>query len=408
MTHRHELTTRFGSRLLATGRAMAHAGRASASHWLGDSDASARLVQELDELKGMAMKVGQILSYLDVGLPDDVTASLAHLQRGADPLAFSVVQAELERSLAAPLDQLFDTIDPEPVAAASIGQVHRATLGGRDWAVKVRYPGIEDTLRSDFQQLGAIGRLASLGTAVDGRALVDELRTRVLEECDYGHEADEQEAFRTLLADVPTLVVPEVRRDRCGDGVLTTAWWEGQALFDVDPSEQEALASSLVQALWGPLARGVLHADPHPGNYLWTGDRLVMLDFGCVRHLSALEARQVLHLLATAIDGSDEALRRAILDAEMAPRPDRIDWERMLALWRWMVAPYRSDRFTFRRDWWEEGLAFSRPSERNLRHQALPPHWIWVQRSLWGLHAVLLRLGVSVDARTARADALPG
>lgn len=396
-------------RAAATGRIVAQLGKAAAKrvvrrsedddHQLGEA-----LFSELDQLKGVAMKVGQILSYMDVGLPDGTVDRLTKLQHGAEPLDLAVVRAALEAALGAPLDQLFERFDAEPVAAASIGQVHRARHAGAEVAVKVRYPSVRETLDGDFRQLGALGRLASLGSQVDGPALVAELHARMLEECDYAREAAWQQAFAQAFATDPEVSVPAVHLDRSAEGVLTTSWHEGErfaALFDAPAARRLAVARTLMRFSFTSLLRhGVLQADPHPGNFLFPGDgQVVALDYGCVRRFGPDTVAQFRHLSQVVLDGDRAAFPEAIRSTGQVGREDRYDDEEAWELHRWLYAPYLEPRFRFERRWWLRGLKFSQPTAKNARAMNLPPAWLWLVRMQWGLHAVLVRLHAEGDFR---------
>ncbi|MEQ1505732.1 MAG: AarF/ABC1/UbiB kinase family protein [Myxococcota bacterium] len=404
MTVRDRLPTGLAARATATARIAANLGRAGARRLVrrsDDDDASLgdALFRELDQLKGLGMKVGQILSYMEVGLPEETVRRLTALQHGVSPLAGPVIVAEVERQLGAPIGSLFDRFDPTPIAAASIGQVHRAAVRGVEVAVKVRYPGVRASLDADTRQLRVIGSIAALATVVDGQARVSERRARLLAECDYRIEAANQARFAAILAGDPALSVPEVVADRSAEGVLTTAWRDGErfdAVRAADPARRAAVAATLVRFPWSTvLGHGVLHADPHPGNFLFPGDdRVVVLDFGCVKRLDPADVAAFRRLVQVVLDRDRGALLDAALAVGLVPRPDKIDADELWAMLSWMLAPYRTERFRFDRAFWDEGQRFTRPTNPNARWLGFPPAWLWLQRTLFGLHAVLTRLGV--------------
>ncbi|MEQ1567394.1 MAG: AarF/UbiB family protein [Myxococcota bacterium] len=416
---RDQLPTGLLRRAAATGRIAAEVGRAAARRVVRASIDDDRafgeaLFGELDQLKGMAMKVGQILSYLEVGLPDETVARLAQLQRGVEPLVFAAIAAELERELGAPLPSLFDAFDQRPIAAASVGQVHRATLRGAPVAVKVRYPGVRESLGADVRQLEWIGRLASLGTSVDGPALVAELRDRLLEECDYRNEATTTERFGSFFTGDPQIHVPAVHRDRSAGGVLTTSWCEGEpaeALAAASPARRAAVAVTAARFPWTTLFRhGWLHADPHPGNFLFPADdQLVVLDFGCARQVPAAEVNTLAALVDAVLDGHRARAVEAARAVGLVPHPERIDVDELWALLDFLFAPYREERFRFDRQWWTTSMRrFSGPRAANARWLGFPPSWLWIQRTLLGLHAVLMRLEVEAPLAAVARGALAG
>lgn len=405
------------SRARATGRIALGVGRRGLGRLFGaggaqaDAELGAAVLAELDQLKGMAMKVGQILSYMDVGFPEEVTEALAKLQVGVTPMPRATIVAEIERSLGRPLDACFSTFEDPPIAAASIGQVHRArTLEGQAVAVKVRYPDVAETLEGDFAQLGRLGALAGAFTAVDGRALVEELHARVLEECDYRREAAWQACFREHFRGHPDLEVPEVHEALCSESVLTTTFADA-ATFEAfrsragSPERDRAGAALLMLAFSPLLTQGWLHADPHPGNVLYQCDgRIVALDFGCVRAFEPAFVARLAAFSRAVLDGDRGHFRALAVQLGLAPRPERLDFEELFAFYAWLYAPVAKPGFDFADAWWAEGQRFSRPSAKNARHQGFPPEWIWLQRVQWGLWAVLRRLGVRADlARPFRA-----
>ena len=215
--------------------------------------------------------------------------------------------------MGSPVGELFDDFEPVAVAAASIGQVHRASYQGRPVAVKVQYPGIRDTMTGDTRALSAIAGVVSSATAVDGAAIVAELEERLLEECDYAAEARSQEWFRQALGDA-SIIVPEVVQERSGHQVLTTIWHDGDRFEDVcgGSAERRAeVARTLARLLWtGLLRHHRIHADPHPGNFLFPdGGQIVVLDFGAVKTFEAEQIEQFRALLDVVLGGRrDEVL----------------------------------------------------------------------------------------------------
>ncbi len=261
-----------------------------------------QLFKVLGELKGGAMKFGQALSVFESALPEEVAgpyrAALTKLQEAAPPMPTRTVHAVLEERLGKDWQELFRTFDDKPAAAASIGQVHRAVWhDGREVAVKVQYPGAGEALLSDLNQLSRFARLLGpLIPGMDVKPLITELKDRVSEELDYGLEAQAQRAHAEEFAGDPDVVVPDVVH-QC-DQVLVTEWIDGTPLSEViadGTEEQRDRAGQLLARFLfsGPARTGLLHADPHPGNFrLLPGGpggeddwRLGVLDFGTVDRL---------------------------------------------------------------------------------------------------------------------------
>jgi predicted unusual protein kinase regulating ubiquinone biosynthesis (AarF/ABC1/UbiB family) len=405
-------------RALATGRVAASAVRLASRgllHRKGSSTDAAigeDLARELDRMKGLAMKVGQILSYFEGVLPEETHEALRKLQRGAKPVAFATLVPVLEAELGASVGELFETIDEAPVAAASIGQVHRAVYEGKPVAVKVQYPSVQTTFEADFARISALARVASIATSVDGAALASELRERVIEECDYLREADHQEAFAAAFASDPAVVIPEVIRARTAAAVLTTRWHDGDDFYGfcerADRARKNETALVLVRFAYRSLfALRMLNADPHPGNYLFpSGGRVVFLDFGCVKRFDASYVDRERELARIVIEGRRASFRDAVVATGMVPRPDAFDFDLHWELLRHQWAPYLEPRFHFTFEYLRRGMEFSRPGNPNLRRLAIPPPWIWQQRLQWGLHAVLARLDAEGPFRDLLFDAL--
>jgi hypothetical protein len=255
-----------------------------------------KIVASLGRLKGVAMKMGQHLSYVDSAIPDEARAAFAALQTHSQPMPMTRVAKLLRQELGAKADAILETIEPLPIAAASIGQVHRARLpDGTRVAVKVQHPGVIDAIDSDFGPASVAAWLASrlYPTAlIDG--FVREARARALEECDYRAEARHQSELRTKLAGHPTLVIPAVHDAYSAGRVLTTDLVEGLHLDEflaTDPSEapRAELGAALFEFYVGSLLRwNILSGDPHPGNYLRYADgRIAIVDHGCTRVLQS-------------------------------------------------------------------------------------------------------------------------
>jgi predicted unusual protein kinase regulating ubiquinone biosynthesis (AarF/ABC1/UbiB family) len=408
------ITRGFGRRLFATGRIAATAARLAARRVRGvEGEADGRLgealARELDEMKGMAMKVGQILSYFDGVLPPATHAALRRLQQGTRPVAFARMAAVVEAAFGQPLAHLFERFDPDPIASASIGQVYRADFQGRPVAVKVQYPEIKKTMEGDFSRLRGVALIASAATAVDGEALVEELRARLVEECDYQREAQHANAFADAFAADPDVMVPRAILERTRETVITTGWAEGDDFYgfaaSADSERRNRVAMTLVRFAYRSLFElAALNADPHPGNYVFPPNGAVaFLDFGCVRRFEAAFVEAERRLARIVIADQRAEFNDALLATGIVAKPERFDFDAHWALLCHQWAPYRTARFRFTREYLAKGMEFSRPGNPNLRRLAIPPPWIWMQRLQFGLHAVLVRLGAEGDFRAALA-----
>lgn len=295
-----------------------------------------------------------------------------------------------------------------PVAAASVGQVHRAWLeeagGLRAVAVKVRYPGVEESLAADLAVVARLARLASLASAVDGEALLAEVRRHFLEECDYAAERAGLVAAAAAIRGLPGVRVPQPVADRCAPNVLTMGWEEGAPLsrwLEQDRAIPPEIAERLLQLPWWTMGTcGLLHADPHPGNFLVGADgALVVLDWGCHRRLTGIEADHLLRLIRTLQGGGSADLRRTLEEIGFVGDAQRFDMLEAERMFRWMFQPYLSPRFRFSLEWMREGQAFSSPRAKNTRRMDIPPLWVWLLRVFFGLHTLAARAGLEGDLR---------
>jgi predicted unusual protein kinase regulating ubiquinone biosynthesis (AarF/ABC1/UbiB family) len=259
--------------------------------------AAERVLATLGELKGAALKAGQTLSLFADQLPE-VQKVLGKLFSRAPTLPYPQIAAAIAAELGAPPEELFASFEQTPFAGASLGQVHRARLrSGEEVAVKVQYPGVDRALEDDVKNAAAVVKTVGLGGGLlDTREYLEEVKRELMAELDYRREIASLELFRGHLARWPDLVVPRVFPALCSGKVIVLERLEGPTLHEVeeraDTMTREArfaLSQQLIRSFYGPfLLHRTIHADTHPGNYVVMADgRLGVLDFGCVKHLSA-------------------------------------------------------------------------------------------------------------------------
>ena len=264
----------------------------------GDADArNAKALKEtLGKLKGPLMKVAQMFATVPDLLPPEFAAQLTELQTNAPAMTGAFVRRRMAAELGPNWQARFGSFDLAPAAAASLGQVHRATtLDGRPLAVKLQYPDMQSAVESDLSQLRA---MLSLGRqmfgAIDTSEIIVEISERLREELDYEREAKAMALYGAFLADRDDVAVPAPHADLSTGRLLTMDWLEGQGLAAFkgeDQATRNRIAKVLFEAWWTPLIKlGVIHGDPHLGNYSFTADfdkggagRLNLLDFGCIR-----------------------------------------------------------------------------------------------------------------------------
>jgi predicted unusual protein kinase regulating ubiquinone biosynthesis (AarF/ABC1/UbiB family) len=303
-------------------------------------------LEVLGSLRGGAMKVGQLASFVDVELvPPEFRAvyqeRLAQLRDAAPPMSWSKVRRVLEREWEAPVESLFEDFDQDAAAAASIGQVHRARLpDGRRVAVKVQYPEIADALAADLGTAAGIAAvLTPLGKAMmpglEPKLLLDELRELVLEEVDYELEAQHQRAFARAYRGHPFVYVPEVITDLSRRRVLVSEWVDGASFEEMLglPQEQRDRIAEILQRFYLGATDmvGRFNTDPHPGNYLLRDDeRLALLDFGSVKVVDPEWLASSQRLIRAVVEGDTEQFMSGLVTLGYVHRADRIDAERLL------------------------------------------------------------------------------
>lgn len=376
----------------------------------GEVDAAAvsAIVGQLGELKGVAMKAGQILSYIDPSLPPELRAALAALQTAAPKSPWADVEATLRAELGDRAAELLAHLEREPRAVASIAQVHRAELPGiGPVAVKVRHPGIEAALRADFAMAASgssIARALVPGAGITVADSIAEARTAMLEECDLALEARRQQRFADLFRGHPTLVVPRVHEAWSTGAVLVSDWRPGSGLdawLATSPSQaaRDRFGAALFELYVGTLYRhGLFHADPHPGNYAFSSDgRLVVYDFGCVRAFDAGTLRAFRALArATRADDVDGIVSALVDLGARAPR-DAAGRERRRELARGFFGPLTQPgrRVMVADASLQTGTLLS--DKRAMMELALPGRLLFLLRLRFGLYAVLAKLGAVAD-----------
>jgi predicted unusual protein kinase regulating ubiquinone biosynthesis (AarF/ABC1/UbiB family) len=255
--------------------------------------AARRVRDEMMSLRGPAMKLGQALSLHTGVLPEEAIAELAKLQREAPGMHPSLMRAQFTSSLGCDPEEAFKEFDPEPFAAASLGQVHRAvTKAGERVAVKIQYPGIQQAIENDFAWFRAVSKPAQVTGHVP-KPMIDELEAQIVAETDYGREAGNIEFFEKGLTPLPFVTVPRVFRKLSSGQVLTMSLIRGQHLDDFlarrPPQKlRDLVGERLLELFYFQVLRlGAFHADPHAGNFLFDPDGAIgVIDFGCVKRMT--------------------------------------------------------------------------------------------------------------------------
>jgi predicted unusual protein kinase regulating ubiquinone biosynthesis (AarF/ABC1/UbiB family) len=428
---RSQLSTRAG-RNLALAKLGGRLGRRQAAHRARRAFASAERREELDrehelqtaadvaaalgDMKGALMKIGQLASFLDDGLPEPMREALATLQQDAPPMSAELAAEVIERELGSPPDRLFAKWDPVPMAAASIGQVHRAmTHDGVAVAVKVQYPGVDEAIRTDLDNSNLlINLIGMMFPGFEPAPLVEELKARLTEELDYRLEAKNQQLFAHYYRGHPFIHVPAVVPELSSDRVLTTELASGARFSEVadtwSKEERDLAGEAIYRFVFRSLYRlRAFNGDPHPGNYLFRpGGRVTFLDFGLVKHFESDEIDVFEQMIRTMVLSPDPAEFRSIVESAglLAPAAPPTDEE---------VASYFGHFYEVLTD-----------EEREVTHEYasetvqqfivpgpvskwanVPPAFVIIQRINLGLYAILAALGSRANWRRVSEELWP-
>lgn len=388
-----------------------------------------QLFKVLGELKGGAMKFGQALSVFESALPEEIAGpyrvALTKLQEAAPPMPTRTVHGVLRERLGEDWQELFLEFEEKPSAAASIGQVHRGVWhDGREVAVKVQYPGAGEALLSDLNQLSRFARLLGpLIPGMDVKPLITELKDRVSEELDYGLEAQAQRAHAEEFAEDPDVVVPDVVH-QC-EQVLVTEWMDGiplsEIISDGTGAQRDRAGQLLARFLFsGPARTGLLHADPHPGNFrLLPGGprgeddwRLGVLDFGTVDRLPGGLPEPIGEALRMTLDGEAEAVYEMLCTEGFVKETIELDPDAVLDYLVPIIEPAAAGEFTFTRGWMRSQatrIADPRsPASQLAKQLNLPPAYLLIHRVTLSTIGVLCQLGATVRLRAELEEWLPG
>jgi predicted unusual protein kinase regulating ubiquinone biosynthesis (AarF/ABC1/UbiB family) len=388
-----------------------------------------QLFRTLGELKGGAMKVGQQMSILEAALPEDwvapYRAQLTALQDSAPPMPTQTVRDTIEADLGADWRDRLLELDPMPAAAASIGQVHKGLWhDGREVAVKVQYPGADQALMSDLRQVSRLAKtIGSMLPGIDVKPLVEELQDRARDELDYELEAEAQRAFAAAFRDHPDIDVPDVVAQ--GRRVLVTEWLDSESslaavIRDGTQEQRDHYGELFVRFLFsGPALTGMLHADPHPGNYrvIPAADggpgRLGVLDYGAVARLQGGTLPTAMGSLIRIACRDDAEQLLEGLRHEGFVRPNvKIEPEQLHQYLAPFVEPASVERFRFSREWMRSQFQrINDPREPGYTLTLklnLPPSYMLIHRTWLGGIGVMSQLGAEAPFRAILTESLPG
>jgi predicted unusual protein kinase regulating ubiquinone biosynthesis (AarF/ABC1/UbiB family) len=379
-----------------------------------------QVAETLGHMKGALMKLGQMASYLDQGLPEPVREALAQLQSDAPPMSQELVGSVVSEELGALPGECFAEWDPRPIAAASIGQVHRArTHDGRAVAVKVQYPGVDAAIAADLENTELLfSVLGMLFPGMDPEPIVAELRERLVEELDYRIEADHQRLFADAYRDHPYIHVPEVVDASSTSRILTTELAEGARFAEVVgwPDEERQLAAeTLYRFAFGSIYRlRAFNGDPHPGNYLFRpGGQVTFMDFGLCKRFTDEEVRIFVDMIeAMVLDRDLERFTELMCSAGVLPPgldagPEQVGeyfghfYEFVLRDEEMEITPEFSSECVRR------FFDLSGPHAELMKQANLPPSMVIVQRINLGLYALFGDLGARNNWRRLAEEIWP-
>lgn len=382
-----------------------------------------QIFKVLGELKGGAMKFGQAMSVFEGAMPEELAGpyrqTLQKLQDAAPPMPEELVNRQMTREFSPKWRDNFESFNMKPAAAASIGQVHRGVwFDGRDVAVKIQYPGAERALASDLRQIARASRLfAVVVPGIDIKPLIEELQQRVLEELDYSLEASAQQVFAEEFAGDPHIAVAEVVDFT--PRALVSTWLDSpyslaQVIRDGDQAERDRWATLYARFLFeGPARTGLLHADPHPGNFRVMPDgRLGIVDFGAVARLPNGLPRIMGQLLRAAVENDYDTVLKGLREEGFIKPNSSLTAEVIETYLEPFVAPARVDEFRFDRQWMrQQATRLSAPNTAGLRTAVqlnLPREYLLIHRVWAGGIGVLSQLEATAPFRQMLIDHLPG
>jgi predicted unusual protein kinase regulating ubiquinone biosynthesis (AarF/ABC1/UbiB family) len=393
---------------LAAGQALRQAGTRAANVGRSEQGRSAALerrhieaaeqiVEALGSMKGAAMKVGQVLSFLDVGMVpeeyrEEFQLKLAKLRDAAPTVTFNDMGKVIEAELGEPLTEVFAEFDTEPIAAASIGQVYRAKLhDGRQVAVKVQYPGVGAAVRADMQNLGLILRLAKrIAPGMDPKAIGEEIRSRIGEELDYELEAQNQRTLARIFRGHPFIVIPDVVTSLSHERMMVSEYVHGAGFEDLKgrgQEERDRIGEIIFRFYFSCLYRhGQFSGDPHPGNSMLLEDgRMAFFDFGLFKRMPPGSVDLEINVARAIIESDTETIMRLGTEVGFFRDPEKFNPDRVLAHFSAATSWYTADREIELTSEYATQVLIDMSDPRSeyfsyLRHESAPPDHIFGRR----------------------------
>jgi len=388
------------------------AARAKAEQLVAEAVAKAwDLFGEMDQLKGLVMKFGQMASYLNTHMPPEAQRVLAKLQAEASALPFDQVQSVIKSELGRSIDDIFEDFEPKALAAASIGQVHKAAWQGHSVVVKVQYPGVDQAIDSDLNLIGKIKPFAAMyrrlfGASMNTDEILRELVDRVQEECDYQQEAHQQNTAKAVWQHDSSIVIPKAFESASSRRVLVSEYIEGETFYSfkdrADQEELDAAAHTLFRMSYGSIFKHCfLNGDPHPGNYLFLGgSQVAFLDYGCVVRFELQFVQGWKRMIRTVLEDEKEQFKQATRELGFVGNENKFDWDFHWHMYQYFLLPFTSDgKFTFSKTYSDYGDELLLYNNKNTAAIKMPRSMLFVTRLQWGFKNILMDMKASIDTK---------
>ena len=367
------------------------------------------LYQDMDQLKGLVMKFGQMASYMSTQLPPEAQRVIAKLQAEASALPFFEIKSLLVKELGQPIEEVFDEFGAEAIAAASIGQVHKAVYQGNPVAVKVQYPGVREAISDDLSLINRFMPMASMmssmiGMSLDNKALFKEFSDRIVEECDYHREAKNQQFAQQCWLETESILIPSVVENLCSDNVLVTEFMEGKGFYEFrDNASQEdknrAAETLLYMSFTSIFKHGFFNGDPHPGNYLFRENgHVVFLDFGCVRYFEPEFVETWRGVVTSVLDQDFEKFKCYCEKFGFVGNAKKFNWDYHWELYNFLFEPMMGNGlFTYTKEYEARGNQILLYENKNRSAMDIPPALLLAMRLQWGVKTILVDLQATAD-----------
>lgn len=375
---------------------------------------AAAIYETLGEMKGSALKMAQLLSMDEFTLPESYQKAFQQAQNNAPPLSFPLIQKTFRSQFGKDVDELYDHFSRKAVFAASIGQVHKAEKEGKQLAVKVQYPGVADSIESDLKLVRPIVQKAMNISAKELDFYIQEVQSTLVEETDYEHELAISELMREKCAPVENLFIPTYYKDWSSSRVLTMDWVDGMLLSDWLASKpSDEARTKVAQAIWDAFLYQIselqmVHADPHPGNFIVMPDGcLCLIDFGCVKRIEEDFYQAFFRLLKQDLLDDKVALKEVLNELNFfTPTDTEADkaflFDFLQDSMKLIAAPFQSDSFHFgdpayiARLYGQGEEVTKEIRKRRMNSARGPKEGIYLLRTFYGLYMILAKVGVPV------------